>query len=149
MAGDYFKKLQDPRWQKKRLEVMSDSDFCCVRCGDNSKQLHVHHKGYIKDREPWDYDNEQLVCLCEACHEDLHGSVDLLKLICTYGNYDGPCTRTDVAFLAAGCFGLDDEQIKWLFDGAAETKRAEAFIEIGRKILRADMDCCLGDTVES
>lgn len=65
----YFEKLRDPRWQKKRLEIMGRDKFSCRHCGDTEKTLNVHHCIYDKGKEPWDYEGSNLVTLCEACHK--------------------------------------------------------------------------------
>lgn len=65
----YLDKLKDPRWQKKRLEILERDEWFCQICGNNESTLHVHHRVYIKDKEPWDYPDEYLVTLCEDCHE--------------------------------------------------------------------------------
>jgi hypothetical protein len=64
----YWQKLQDPRWQKKRLEIMERAGFACEACGDKESTLHVHHGYYEKDLEPCDYRDDTLWCLCECCH---------------------------------------------------------------------------------
>lgn len=69
MAKSYSDKLKDPRWQKKRLEILSRDNFTCQSCYDNESTLHVHHKAYFKGKEPWDISNEYLITLCESCHE--------------------------------------------------------------------------------
>lgn len=102
----YYQRLLDPRWQKKRLEVMTASDWKCELCGDGSQTLHVHHKEYFKGKEPWDYERNQLACLCETCHENQHSSADLLKLICSQLPLDGPYCRADAAYLLAGFAGI-------------------------------------------
>lgn len=38
------------------------------------KVLNVHHKYYVNGNNPWEYDNEALVTLCEDCHCDIHKS---------------------------------------------------------------------------
>lgn len=68
----YVELLRDPRWQKKRLEVLQSKDWACEACGVNDETLHVHHKHYVQHREPWDYENIQLVVLCERCHQYRH-----------------------------------------------------------------------------
>lgn len=65
----YSEKLRDPKWQKKRLEILSRDEFSCQLCYDTSTTLHVHHRLYIKGNEPWEYDEKLLVTLCETCHE--------------------------------------------------------------------------------
>lgn len=64
----YSDKLKDPRWQKKRLEIMERDRFSCVFCHDKSSTLHVHHIAYFKNYEPWETPNGFLVTLCEDCH---------------------------------------------------------------------------------
>jgi hypothetical protein len=65
----YSEKLKDPRWQKMRLQVFERDEFCCKRCGDNESPLAVHHLSYIANREPWEYPLENLITLCESCHQ--------------------------------------------------------------------------------
>lgn len=65
----YSDRLRDPRWQKKRLEVMQRAEFECEVCGDKRSTLNVHHAYYEKGRQPWDYPADSLRCLCETCHE--------------------------------------------------------------------------------
>ena len=68
----YAEKLLDPRWQKKRLEIMGRDEFACQMCGDSESTLMVHHRYYIWGREPWDYSDEMLITLCGGCHESEH-----------------------------------------------------------------------------
>ncbi|MES2586979.1 MAG: hypothetical protein V4536_08680 [Pseudomonadota bacterium] len=102
----YFEKLRDPRWQKKRLEVMQNNDFACEKCGDSENTLNVHHKYYFKGREPWEYEAEQLALLCENCHEEMHSEESFLKLISSYVHVDGPYGETEIGSLIAGYMGL-------------------------------------------
>lgn len=64
----YSEKLKDPRWQRKRLEVMQTAGFSCQCCGESKKTLNVHHAYYERDFEPWEYPNKSLWCVCEECH---------------------------------------------------------------------------------
>jgi len=64
----YAEKLKDPRWQKKRLEVLEASKWMCDDCGDTKSTLSVHHTYYEFKREPWEYGLDTLMCLCEDCH---------------------------------------------------------------------------------
>jgi hypothetical protein len=109
--NDYLEKLRDPRWQKKRLEVLNLAEFTCSSCHDNTKTLNVHHKEYIKGREPWEYDAEQLVCICQDCHKSHHEAFDLLKWACSYSNIDGPNNREELAMLICGFMGMPTERI--------------------------------------
>lgn len=65
----YVDLLKDPRWQRKRLEILQRDDFTCLGCADTTTTLHVHHRRYVRGRKPWEYDNEDLQTLCETCHE--------------------------------------------------------------------------------
>lgn len=74
----YAEKLKDPRWQRKRLEILQRDDFTCVACGDKEEALHVHHGFYRRNCEPWDYPSESLWTLCEACHEEEQRFMDMI-----------------------------------------------------------------------
>lgn len=65
----YAEKLKDPRWQKKRLEVLERAGWACEWCASSTKTLHVHHGYYRKGAAPWDYSQEYLHALCHECHE--------------------------------------------------------------------------------
>jgi hypothetical protein len=69
---NYKEQLKSPKWQKKRLEVLSLRGFKCENCANEEKQLHVHHRFYLKGRKAWEYDNDVLQVLCETCHENEH-----------------------------------------------------------------------------
>lgn len=68
----YAQKLTDPRWQKKRLEILSRDEFKCQYCGETTKTLHVHHYSYNKSRNPWDCEDGDVTTLCEECHYIYH-----------------------------------------------------------------------------
>lgn len=68
-SRSYYEKLKDPRWQKVRLQVFERDNFLCQKCFDDKVTLNVHHRIYIKIRDPWDYPLKYLVTLCEDCHE--------------------------------------------------------------------------------
>lgn len=36
------------------------------------KGLNIHHKYYIQNHKPWEYDDSALVTLCEDCHQKRH-----------------------------------------------------------------------------
>lgn len=84
----YSEKLRDPRWQKKRLEVMERDGFACVNCCTKVKTLNVHHWYYRKSAEPWDYPDMSLACLCDECHTQIEGlKTQLLFAIGKYSIY--------------------------------------------------------------
>lgn len=63
----YSQKLRDPRWQKKRLEILQRDNWRCVLCGDDKHNLQVHHCVYRRI-EPWEYPDYLYQTLCESCH---------------------------------------------------------------------------------
>lgn len=71
----YAKKLQNPLWQKKRLEILQRDNFECTLCGCNDKELHVHHRWYQFGKDIWDYPNENFETLCYECHEYIETSI--------------------------------------------------------------------------
>ncbi len=68
----YSDKLQDPRWQKKRLEILNRDEWTCVWCCDSETTLHVHHLIYSPGVEPWDIPNKYLITICDNCHQVEH-----------------------------------------------------------------------------
>ena len=73
----YAKKLLDPRWQKKRLEILNRDEWMCQRCGSETRTLHIHHIHY-ESCDPWETDNKFLITICETCHQH---ETELIKTI--------------------------------------------------------------------
>ena len=72
---NYRELLKDPRWQKRRLEIMQRDNFTCMVCNrslNDGIPLNVHHRQYIPGRKPWEYESHELVTLCENCHKKIH-----------------------------------------------------------------------------
>lgn len=78
MSKTYWEKLKDPRWQKKRLEIMERDEFKCRHCDDATTTLNVHHRYYISRRDPWDYEDDVFMTLCEPCHEEMEAAGKLI-----------------------------------------------------------------------
>jgi len=70
--SEYIKKFQDPRWQRKRLQIMERDNFKCRDCDSKDETLSVHHSYYVKGRSPWHYPEFSLVTLCKDCHKLRH-----------------------------------------------------------------------------
>ena len=70
---EYTKLLKHPKWQKKRLKILERDEFKCRLCQDKETTLHVHHLKYNKG-EPWEGEDENLLTLCEQCHDAIHFS---------------------------------------------------------------------------
>ena len=66
---NYSEKLKDPRWQKKRLEILERDEWKCKKCFDSESTLVVHHLKYEQGKEPWECDEKYLITLCQSCHD--------------------------------------------------------------------------------
>lgn len=73
---NYSEKLKDRRWLSFREEAIGFHGAHCNTCGnedrDTSKSLHVHHRVYLKGREPWEYEMQHVAVICGPCHKRIH-----------------------------------------------------------------------------
>jgi hypothetical protein len=100
--SSYAEMLLDPRWQRKRLEILEAADWKCSQCGSGDKTLHVHHMHYERGKKPWEYENRALRSLCEDCHfstQDLQA--DIARHIAMLDVADLPIVLGYVAAIAA------------------------------------------------
>lgn len=72
----YRERLRDPRWQQVRLRIFERDGFVCRCCGRGDEQLHAHHLFYRQGVAPWEYAHEELITLCDSCHEVEHHEGD-------------------------------------------------------------------------
>lgn len=94
---NYKEKLKDPRWIKRRREIMERDDHRCMICGEDSLLLNVHHLRYRKGAEPWEYDDCELVTLCEDCHKTVHDN-----------NLNLEVRRSKISDRYRLCYGIDN-----------------------------------------
>lgn len=113
-------KYLDPRWQKKRLQIMQRDNFTCQVCGATDRTLHVHHIYYTKWAEgPWDYFDEALITLCNECHELEHENMPdateyLMSGLVSLGINTTEKLNLFADFLEAICIGRVDEEFRQL-----------------------------------
>lgn len=115
----YSEQLRHPNWQRRRLEILESADFACEKCGTHERQLHVHHRRYIKGRMAWDYGDVDLECLCSECHGAEHVARAKLDELLAQG-----FGRVELALgLLAGAVAMscdldigDEEQIRSMGD---------------------------------
>jgi hypothetical protein len=105
----YIELLRDPRWQRKRLEVMGRDNFECTQCGDDSSTLNVHHGYYEKSKMPWEYPTSTLWTLCEACHAEVEEWRRQLNR--AIGGLD-PCHMDHIRGYALGLKSFEDPDLK-------------------------------------
>ncbi len=73
-----MKAYRHANWVKFRDDVIKLHSRCCARCGRSSSEgavLQVHHRRYIQNRQPWEYDVLDCEALCKGCHAAEHGIV--------------------------------------------------------------------------
>ncbi len=51
---------------------MEYANWKCQICGAGNKTLNVHHSYYTKGKEPWQYPDGSLICICQDCHSQIH-----------------------------------------------------------------------------
>jgi len=62
----YGEKLQDPRWQQKRLKILERDKWMCTATGRTDLPLAVHHRAYAGD--PWEVDDDLLETVSKPVH---------------------------------------------------------------------------------
>jgi hypothetical protein len=64
-------------WKYKRLRIIYRDYGCCRICKKFSLSNHVHHNYYIKDKLPWEIDDNGLVTVCQNCHINIHQTTEI------------------------------------------------------------------------
>ena len=70
---NYKEQLLDPRWQRRRLEILQRDNWTCQYCNNTKRTLMVHHLVY-ENEFAWEASDETLITLCDKCHEEYHTS---------------------------------------------------------------------------
>jgi 5-methylcytosine-specific restriction endonuclease McrA len=78
---NYKEQYQHPKWLKKRFEVLERDGYKCTNCGENQKNLNVHHYFYNKGWNVWDYNSMHLTTFCDDCHNKWHEIKDGLDVM--------------------------------------------------------------------
>jgi hypothetical protein len=76
----YSDKLADPRWQRKRLEILQAANFRCEDCGRGDIELQVHHCAYLPGKKTWEHDVSLLMCVCVYCHANRQNREDAIRV---------------------------------------------------------------------
>lgn len=79
MEKELLKKYKEKEWFKFKEKIFELDNYTCVKCNRSRKKdgiiLQVHHKEYIKDKKPWEYDINFCETLCKCCHAEEHGKI--------------------------------------------------------------------------
>ena len=72
---EYIKLLKSDYWKGYSYSLIKERNFTCEDCGriflNERNKLQVHHLVY-RDVNPWSYNPEEVVVLCEECHKKRH-----------------------------------------------------------------------------
>lgn len=71
-AHDFYRSY---KWQKKREEILKRDHFECQDCKKNGKYTRatdIHHIKNLVDHEDLALDDNNLISLCESCHNKRH-----------------------------------------------------------------------------
>ena len=122
----YREKLKRPEWQKKRLEIMGRDNFCCRKCDNPKKsQLHVHHIIYQNNRDPWEYNNSELITLCSECHKQEHDNIrsvnNSISSIVISCDYDTKFVSS-IIIMIARCIAFSKKEWIYNFLNSLQTK---------------------------
>lgn len=71
MIMTYAQRLKDPRWQKKRLELLNKAHWTCEECKavEPADGLQIYHVFYMLGKLPWEHDDRIMMVLCDGCHK--------------------------------------------------------------------------------
>ena len=105
----YHEQIKHPLWQKKRLEVLELNEFKCSECSNETEELNVHHPFYKRGAMIWDYEAEELQCLCKTCHAKNHVVDEEIKKALSF--LPSPAKMSALGYINAmiGPFIRDDE----------------------------------------
>lgn len=124
----YSEKLKDQRWQKKRLELLEAAGWQC-QCNScqNEKDkptLHVHHRIYLRNTDPWEYEDWAYQVLCDECHgfeqdimESAHSAIakhaDLMVFCNRINNIEDRELQREISENLNMLFGTWDGNMLW------------------------------------
>jgi 5-methylcytosine-specific restriction endonuclease McrA len=108
----YTEQLKHPKWQKRRLEILSRAEFKCEECQDEENTLHVHHLLYRKGAVAWDYSDDELRALCESCHAEWHLAEAQLKSLLPLLSTEELVRVVDLAYLLSDDYEVE-VKINW------------------------------------
>lgn len=125
---NFFFQYQSPHWQKKRLLILQRDNFQCQSCGGTEKTLNVHHSvPYEKNKKVWDYENDELVTLCQDCHKEISNSIEYCKLI-IFGFCSNSVTwATELQSLLENIDGLNPAELQSLTEYIKTYKKNGTF----------------------
>ena len=92
--SDYESLLNTAEWRQKRAEIVARDRDVCQRCGETGIPIEVHHRYYMANTQPWEYDNDALVSVCRPCHKVIH-QTESIPFLDRDGNLVSKCGRCE------------------------------------------------------
>lgn len=78
IAKNYEQLLQCGEWNEFANRIKMERAHC-ERCENpDQDRLEVHHLGYRQNALPWEYEDQEVILLCETCHRQIHETADRL-----------------------------------------------------------------------
>jgi len=71
-GSKYGEKLNTDEWRSFSSGIRRRQGNFCNSCKRADIVLNVHHIFYESDREPWEYDDDEVIVLCAQCHHQIH-----------------------------------------------------------------------------
>lgn len=69
-SPEYEAYLHSPQWREMRDRIIRERQGRCEGCGLAHRELHLHHKTYVRLYDEVDSD---MILLCPDCHDGMHG----------------------------------------------------------------------------
>lgn len=70
---------KQPKWIRKRKVILRRDEYMCRHCrryGKTTQATMVHHIYPVEDYPQLGLVNENLISLCNGCHEKMHNRLD-------------------------------------------------------------------------
>lgn len=78
--SEYARQLQSEGWKTLGRNIRNKRGNACQCCRRSDVITHLHHVFYDPDRKDiCDYDESDLILLCQHCHRDLHEQLQAFR----------------------------------------------------------------------
>ena len=104
---NYSQLLSTVEWEIRRRDVLKRDRYTCQFCGNMASEkikkmnqgysslvdyypivytsiqyyIHVHHKCYVLNILPWEYNEDDLIALCHICHDNYHQTNEVIVFL--------------------------------------------------------------------
>lgn len=66
---DFKKQYLTKKWYELSKRIKARDKNTCQMCGRHDKPVSVHHLVYHEERKVWEYNDDELICICDDCHK--------------------------------------------------------------------------------